>query len=304
MKYRIVHITRYSGTEPISVGHNEAWLTPRDSTSQKCLNHTLDIRPEPSITSRRTDYFGNTVTQFSFNQGYRALTVTAVNEVDLQIPTRPTTVDPAWETVVESVRRHQTPEDLTAYEFGFDSPRCKARDEFAEYGRVSFYPGRPILEALSDLMRRIHTEFRYDTLATSVTTPVDQVFKLRKGVCQDFSHLMISILRSLGLAACYVSGYLRTLPPPGRPRLVGADASHAWLSAWCGPMGWVDLDPTNNKIPDVDHITVARGRDYGDVAPLKGVYIGGGKHELTVSVDVSEVEAGAGAPVQTATGVS
>jgi transglutaminase-like putative cysteine protease len=288
MKYRIVHRTRYSGSESISVGHNEAWLTPRSTPNQRCLEHTLEIHPEPSITSSRIDYFGNTVTQFSFNQGYDALTVTALNEVEVIPPARNYVDEMPWETAVERIRRHPTFDDLTAYEFAFESPRCRIRHEFVDYCTPSFTPGRPLVQAISDLMARIHQDFRYDPLATTVTTPVETVFKQKRGVCQDFSHLMISMLRGQGLAAAYVSGYLRTIPAPGKPRLIGADASHAWVSVYGGPHGWIDLDPTNNRLTSVDHITIARGRDYGDVAPMKGVYIGGGKHDLKVSVDVTE----------------
>lgn len=291
MKYRIVHTTRYLSSEPISVGHNEAWLTPRQSPYQNPLSHALTITPEPSIASTRIDYFGNSVSQFSFNQGYQTLTVTAVNEVEVKIPSRLQAFDPPWEAVAAALGAYDTLEDLAAYEFAFESPRCKIREEFADYARGSFTRGRPILEAAMHLMRRIYEEFRYDTEATNVMTGVDLVFKQKRGVCQDFSHLMISMLRSLGLAASYVSGYLRTTPPPGKPRLVGADASHAWVSLYGGPLGWIDLDPTNNKLTDTDHITLARGRDYGDVAPLRGVYIGGGRHDLRVSVDVAEITA-------------
>lgn len=289
MKYRILHTSRYLSSEPISVGHNEAWLTPRLSPSQTPLSHVLTIQPEPSIRSERTDYFGNLVSQFSFNQGYQSLTVTAVNEVEVRVPTRSSAFDAPWESVAAALRAHHTLDDLAAYQFAFESPRCRIRQEFQDYARVSFTPGRPVLEAATHLMGRIHEEFRYDTQATNVMTGVELVFKQKRGVCQDFSHLMISMLRSLGLAASYVSGYLRTIAPAGRPRLVGSDASHAWVSVYCGPLGWVDLDPTNDKLTDLDHITLARGRDYGDVTPLKGVYIGGGKHELRVSVDVSEI---------------
>jgi transglutaminase-like putative cysteine protease len=289
MKYRIRHTTRYTGSEPISVGHNEAWLTPRATASQRCLTSTLDISPEPSILSHRTDYFGNTVTQFSFNQGYDALTVTAVDEVEANPADRPNGLIPAWETIVTAAHRHETSADLAAYEFTFDSPRCRISSELAEYCLPSFPPGRPILEALTDLLRRFKSDFKYDATATTVSTPVEQAFRQRRGVCQDFAHLSISMLRSIGLPARYVSGYLRTLPPPGKPRLVGADASHAWASAYGGPLGWIDIDPVNNALVGTDHITVAWGRDYGDVTPLKGVYIGGGTHQLTVSVDVSEI---------------
>lgn len=289
MKYRIQHTTRYTGSEPISVGHNEAWLTPRTTEQQQCLSSTLQIIPEPSILSTRTDYFGNSVTQFSFNQGYDALTVTAVDEVETRPSLRTSTGDVRWNDIAAAVHRHETAADLAAYEFTFDSPRCRSSREFADYVLVSFADGRPIVEGLVDLLKRFKVDFKYDANATTVSTPVEQAFRQKRGVCQDFAHLVISMLRSIGLPARYVSGYLRTLPPPGKPRLVGADASHAWASVFGGPLGWIDIDPVNNAVVGEDHITIAWGRDYGDVTPLKGVYIGGGTHQLTVSVDVSEL---------------
>jgi transglutaminase-like putative cysteine protease len=288
MKCRIQHTTRYTGSEPVSVGHNEAWLTPRTTPTQRSLSHRLQIIPEPSILSTRSDYFGNTVSQFSFNQGYDALTVTAVNEVEVHTPVRESD-SPPWDDLAATLLRHETADDLAAFEFAFDSSRCRRTRAFRDYGRESFTPGRPVLEAVEELLQRFYTDFRYESGSTTVSTPVEQAFAERRGVCQDFAHLMISILRSLGLGARYVSGYLRTLPPPGKPRLVGADASHAWASVYAGRPGWVDLDPAIGKLAGTDHITVAWGRDYEDVAPLKGVYIGGGTHQLTVNVDVIEM---------------
>lgn len=290
MKYRIVHETRYSSAEPISVGHNEAWLTPRTTGTQRCLDHHLEIEPTPSMFSSRVDYFGNLMSQFVFNQGYHTMSVKSVSEVELSPAPDLDETGPAWEEVRESVLAHQTPEDLEAYEYCFESPRCRLTPEFGEYCRESFPPGRPIVEGLRDLMERFFEDFENDPNATNVSTPVDQVFRQRRGVCQDFAHMMISMVRSWGLAARYVSGYLRTYPPPGKPRLVGADASHAWLSVYCGPLGWVDLDPTNNLLPNLEHVTIGWGRDYGDVAPVKGVYIGGSSPRLSVSVDMAVVE--------------
>lgn len=290
MRYRIVHETRYSSTEPISVGHNEAWLTPRATPTQVSLDHALEIRPTPSIIISRQDYFENLTTQFAFNQGYEALQVIATSIVEVT-PPAPPRVQLPWESVRSTVRTWRNDEDFAALEFVFDSPRCRVSAEFEAYARESFPPQREIRECLADLMKRIYTDFKFDSTATTVTTPVEQVFRLRRGVCQDFAHLLISMARSMGLAARYVSGYLRTIPPPGQERLVGADASHAWGSVYCGDLGWVDLDPTNNQFPTTDHITIAWGRDYSDVAPLKGVYIGGGVPQLSVSVDVEEIPA-------------
>ncbi len=290
MRYRIIHKTQYTTVEPISVGHNEAWLTPRETPNQMCLSHQIEFTPEPSIVVTRQDHFQNTTTQFAFNQGYDKLVVTSINEVEVRAPEPTALVAPPWESVRDAVRTHQTAEDFAALEFTYDSPRCRISNDFAQYAHASFPVGASIRDGITDLMRRFYTDFKYDSTATTVSTPVEQVFRSRRGVCQDFAHLLISMLRSIGLPARYVSGYLRTLPPPGKPRLVGADASHAWLSVYCGLLGWIDLDPTNNQFPSTDHITIAWGRDYVDVAPLKGVYIGGSSPRLVVSVDVCAIE--------------
>lgn len=290
MKYRIVHRTGYTNTEPVSVGHNEAWLSPRSTPLQSVLSHRIEIEPTPSSLVRLTDYFGNTVTQFLFNQGYDSLVITAINEVEVLPPPKAAFDSPVWEAVLADVQSHWTPEALSAFEFTFDSPRCRRSAEFAEYGFLSFVPNRPMTDALTDLLIRFFEDFHFDATATTVSTPVEQVFRQRRGVCQDFSHLLISILRSLGFAARYVSGYLRTMPPPGKPRLIGADASHAWVSVYCGTYGWIDIDPTNKHFPTTDHITIAWGRDYTDVAPVKGVYVGGSSPQLTVSVDVCPLD--------------
>lgn len=288
MKYRIVHETRYQCAEPISVGHNEAWLTPRSTPNQVCLSHDLEIQPTPSVVISRKDYFENLTTQFAFNQGYGTLAVIATSQIEVMPPPVPSQ-RVAWESVRDGIREWRNEEEFSSLEFIYDSPRCRVSPDFETYARQSFPAGGEIRECLADLNRRIHADFRYDSTATHVTTPVEHVFRIRKGVCQDFAHLMISMVRTIGLPARYVSGYLRTIPPPGQTRLVGADASHAWISVFCGTQGWVDLDPTNNSFPSLDHITIAWGRDYSDVSPLKGVYIGGSSPQLTVSVDVEEI---------------
>lgn len=290
MRYRIVHKTQYSSLERVSVGHNEAWLTPRVTPTQACYSHRIEITPTPSVMMTRFDYFQNITTQFAFNQGYDKLDVTSINEVAVHAPQASTQTPPTWEAVRDAVRAHHTNDEFNALEFIFDSPRCRVRTEFADYARPYFPVGASVVEGITNLMRRFHGDFQYDSTATTTSTPVEQVFRYRRGVCQDFAHLLISMLRSIGIPARYVSGYMRTLPPPGKPRLVGADASHAWLAVYCGPLGWIDIDPTNNTFPTLDHITIAWGRDYMDVAPLKGVYIGGSSPRLNVSVDVAEIE--------------
>jgi transglutaminase-like putative cysteine protease len=192
--------------------------------------------------------------------------------------------------VRDALHAHSDGEALAACEFAYDSSRIIRSPDLAAFAAESFPPGRPIIEAVANLTERVNHDFEYDPRSTTVTTPVSEVLRLRKGVCQDFAHLQIAALRSLGLAARYVSGYLRTYPPEGQPRLVGVDASHAWLAVYCGPQGWIDVDPTNNLFPDLEHLTVAWGRDYSDVCPLKGVYLGGGHHTLAVSVNVEPLE--------------
>ena len=287
MKYRITHKTNYDSHESVSIGHNQAWLELRSVSWQQVDTFSLTIDPEPSICMRRIDSFRNPVHLFSFNEGYQRLSVTATSVVTVtEMPLPESQLSLPWEQLASGVKNHATSDDRDAAEFEFASPRIFWSADKRRYAMESFLPGRSMRDALLDLTSRIHTEFVYDSRATTVNTPVDEVFRLRRGVCQDFAHLQIAMLRSLGIPARYVSGYLRTVPPEGQPRLVGADASHAWLSAYCGNGQWLDVDPTNNTICSTDHITLAWGRDYGDVPPLTGVFIGGGKHRLVVNVDV------------------
>jgi transglutaminase-like putative cysteine protease len=205
---------------------------------------------------------------------------------------------PPWEQIASDVRGETDPAWLDACRFVFDSPRIRRSPEFADYVRGSFESQRPILSAVRDLTHRIHGDFRYDKLATDVGTATEDAFRQRSGVCQDFAHIEIASLRSLGIPSRYVSGYLRTAPAAGQPRLVGADQSHAWVAAYCGPqIGWVDLDPTNDCLCSTDHIPIAFGRDYNDVVPLRGVFLGGGEHLLKVSVDVAPIDEGESAEV-------
>ena len=288
MKYEVTHCTTYHYSEPVTLGHNSAHLTPRTLMGQRCLANRLVILPVPSCQRSWTDYFGNQVTYFTVEDEHRELNVTAISEVAMESPqSPPATTTVAWEEAREAVWRTRDQGELfAAAPYSFDSPCVRRDDRLAAYAAMSFTPGRPLLEAAIDLTSRIFHEFKYDPTATSVSTPTMEVFEKRRGVCQDFAHLEIGCLRSLGLAARYVSGYLLTDPRPGQTKLVGADASHAWLSVFCPGRGWVDLDPTNNVIPGLRHVTVAWGRDYGDVCPIKGVFLGGGSHWMTVAVDV------------------
>lgn len=290
VKYRIVHSTAYQYSEPVPVCHNQIRLAPRDTSWTQCTSHRLLIRPTPPGVSRRKDWFGNIVQGFSLEENHRKLTVTSSSRVTVSPQTVPA-VDqtPTWESVVRGVREQSIDGALAAVEFVCDSPHVTSDDMFRDFVSATFQPGRPVLEAAVALTSKIFTEFRYDPKATTVTTRPGEVLEAKHGVCQDFAHVAIACLRSLGVPARYVSGYLRTIPPPGKARLIGVDASHAWFSVWCGPHGWIDLDPTNDCVCGTDHVPIAWGRDYSDVAPVRGVFVGGGQHTLKVQVDVEPV---------------
>ena len=291
MKYQVVHKTAYRYSEPASLSQNELMLTPRETAAQRVGSSRLEITPPPEHMDGRMDYFGNHVHVFMVQHPHAELAMTATSLVETFIPIVPAAdTTPAWEDVARQLARHALPEELEAYQFVFASAQTDLSTAVRDFALPSFPPGSAILAGAIDLMGRIFTEFTYDITATTVETSVAQVLQNRKGVCQDFAHLAISSLRSLGLAARYVSGYLETLPPPGKPKLMGADASHAWLAIYIPPHGWVDLDPTNNLIPGKQHITLAWGRDYADVTPVKGVVMGGGQHALEVTVDVTPQE--------------
>jgi transglutaminase-like putative cysteine protease len=289
MMYRATHTTIYDYPEPVSLCHNLAHLAPRPAPWQTCLGTDLVVTPEPAAWTKLTDFFGNPAVFFALQTPHRRLTITARHRLLVGPRPAPVPADtPPWETVRNRLRTDRAPEMLDACRFKFDSRYVQAHRDFAAYAAVSFTPGRPMLEALLDLTGRIHREFTYDPRATTVATPLAQVFAERRGVCQDFAHLQIACLRSLGLAARYISGYLCTTRP-GEERLIGADATHAWLSACCGDAGWLEADPTNDQMPSTKHLILAWGRDYEDVSPIKGVVLGGGKHTVSVSVDVAPV---------------
>ncbi|HEX3147358.1 MAG TPA: transglutaminase family protein [Gemmataceae bacterium] len=287
--YRITHTTTYTYGDPVSLCQNVAHLTPRSSPRQRVERTVMSVTPEPAVFEERLDYFGNPVTYFTVQEQHTELVVRVSHRMVVRPDTPMPTATPPWEEVRAQLRRDRSPAWLDAYQYAFDSRFAAAGKTPSDYAAASFTSGRPILDAALDLTRRIYMDFVYDAKATTLATPVAEVFETRRGVCQDFAHVELACLRSLGLAARYVSGYLSTLPPPGRPRLVGADATHAWISIFCGDAGWVDLDPTNNQVPADRHILLAWGRDYEDVSPLKGVILGGGRHEVKVSVDVAPV---------------
>ena len=288
MLYKISHRTTYKYTHPVSFGDHVACLKPRSFAGSQLLVNALEISPKPATYTERIDFFGNTQCFFTVQASHRELVVESRSEVTVEdVEEKPVSLP--WEESAEPLARDYSPEALAAFQFQFESPRVRRRPEFAAYALESFTPGRPMREALMELTTRIFREFKFDSKATDVRTPTEEVFQKRRGVCQDFAHVQIACLRSIGLAARYVSGYLRTYPPPGRPRLIGADASHAWLSAYCRGAGWIDMDPTNNMAPTDGHVTVAWGRDYGDVSPLRGLILGGGGGSLKVEVDMEPV---------------
>ncbi|MGA2213349.1 MAG: transglutaminase family protein [Bryobacteraceae bacterium] len=283
MKLLATHVTRYWYSGPVSMCHTEVHLRPRARQNQTILEYALEVGPTPDSLLSREDYFGNEVTFFSIAEPHRELIITSrcLANVDAIAPPA-LELSPAWEQAREEVAKRDTPETFEAGQFVFESPSVRVGAPFAQYAAASFTAGRPFLSAVEDLSRRIFTDFHYDRRATTIGTPVDEVLTSRRGVCQDFAHVMIACLRSLHLPARYISGYLRTSGD-----FVGKGASHAWVSAWCPVFGWQDFDPTNNVMPRGDHFTVAWGRDYSDVTPVKGVALGGGEQVINVSVDVS-----------------
>lgn len=285
MKYRVEHRTTYAYSDAVSLCHNLLHLKPRKTPAQECLESEIVISPLPAVVSERHDYFGNRVVYFSIQTRHQTLEISAVS--DVEVTTLPTpAISPAWEDVRDLLLNNPSA-NLDAYQFRRESQHIKFDPLLTEYAAESFTPRRPLLDATLELTQRIHKDFKYDSRVTCISTAATEVFKLRKGVCQDFAHLQISMLRSLGLAARYHSGYLRTQPAPGQEKMIGADASHAWLSVFCPEFGWIGMDPTNNMIPMDKHITVSWGRDYADVSPVMGVVLGGGHHSLTVAVQVT-----------------
>ncbi len=285
MLYNITHTTVYRYDEPVPLAHHLLRLRPRAHPRQRCETCDIMVDPRPTIRADHDDHFGNHTTFVTVEGGHRELTVTARSRVELLPPEDYLTAS-LWGRPPAC----RFPEPLAPWtkssEFTFDSPLIKTVPMYADYAGSCFPAGRPLIEGAMDLTGRIYRDFQFDPEATTISTPVDEVFKNRRGVCQDFAHLEIACLRSLGIPARYVSGYIETTPPPGKPRLAGADASHAWISVYCEGAGWVDFDPTNNVIPSTRHITVAWGRDYSDVSPIRGVILGSGDHSLRVAVDV------------------
>ncbi len=290
-RYVVVHDTSYVYEQPVGLSRQIVHLAPRNTEHQRCERHKLTIKPEPEILGRYDDAFGNPVTSFSIEADHSELFVRAESLVEIRAREYPPDdATPPWEEVRARLAyvagRKPDALDLDAARFLFESMRVRNKRELAVWTSACFPPRAPILHGVRALMHRIHQELAFDPKATTVSTPVMDVFAQRRGVCQDFAHLMLSCLRSIGLAARYMSGYLLTRPPPGRARLVGADASHAWVAVWCPGHGWLEADPTNAILPSLEHVTLGWGRDYDDVIPLRGVLLGGGAHELDIAVTV------------------
>lgn len=285
---QVTHATRYDYDTPVEVAHHSAWLRPRDTTWQQVQHWNLQIDPEPDgAVQQSTDAFGNWRLGFGHSRVHAQLTVTSRFQVRLAAPPAiDIDASPPWEEVAQLLRYRAGLIQPEAVEFSLPSRFAPRAAVLAAYAQDLFTPGRPLLQAAHALMHRVHTQMQYRPHSTDVATDALQALAQGQGVCQDFAHLMIGALRSLGLAARYVSGYLLTHPPEGQPRLVGADASHAWAAVWCPQNGWVALDPTNDVAVGQDHVTLAWGRDYADVAPLRGVIRGGGNAPPVVGVTV------------------
>ena len=292
MIYDIRHVTTYSYESPVSFARCSLRLEPRSGDGQQLVSHGVDIRPPPADRTIRHDFFGTHTESVLIETAHRHLRIDSRSRVSVsrRAPAR-TAPSPAWESVRDAAFESTSlgPESPIGYVFA--SPLVPVQQPVTLYAAMSFPPASGILAGAVDLMHRIRSEFKYDPKATVISTPLDEVFEKRHGVCQDFAHVMIAGLRGLGLPAAYVSGYLRTIPPPGKPRLQGADATHAWVSLWCGEeIGWIGFDPTNDILVENDHIVLAVGRDFSDVSPVDGIIVGSRRQKLTVAVDVLPVE--------------
>ncbi len=295
VRYHVLHETTYEYGSPVSLSQQQLHLSPRFLPWQSVHEQRIDIEPVPTWRRDGQDAFGNPVSWISFHAPHESLRIRSAMNISVR-PHMPASADLedsiAWDKLRERLAYDaaQPPlaEDLEAVRFLFESPHVRVKHELAQYAADCFAPGTPVLVGARALMAKIFDEFEFDPEATTVSTPILEVLENKRGVCQDFAHLMIGCLRALGLAARYVSGYLLTRPPPGKPRLIGADASHAWVSVYAPGTAddWVDFDPTNNLLPDTEHITLALGRDFSDISPLRGIILGGGSAEPEVAVTV------------------
>ncbi len=297
-RYRVRHLTRYAYGGEVMHSHQLLRLIPRQMPHQSTLSHSLTIAPQPVVRVDAEDAFGNPVTRVQIDRPHESLVVDAQMEVEVRMrPVRDAAESQPWRELAESMRytaQPLSPTDLEVRRYLSESPYVRVKRTFSDFAADCFPAGGAVLECAEHLMHKIHREFTYAPGETEVTTPLLEVLDAKRGVCQDYAHVMIACLRAQGLSARYVSGYLRTLPrgdAPTEPELVGADASHAWVAVYAPPFGWVALDPTNDRRVGRDHVTLAWGRDFGDVSPLRGVILGGGEHELTVNVTVRPLSA-------------
>ena len=293
MIYALRHRTTYRYEEPVGFARCVLRLTPRTSATQTVLSNAIAVAPRPSSSRDGTGPFGEKTRTVLIDTPHTTLTIEATSRVDVHAPPLPDAgASQPWEAVRAEAFENPSLDPDGPATFLYPTRRAPIAPPITEYARRSFPTGRPVVEAAAELMTRIRKEFTYDPEATTVATPALDAFTARHGVCQDFAHVMISGLKGLGLPAAYVSGYLRTIPPPGQPRLEGADATHAWVSLWCGDAsGWIGFDPTNALLVQNDHIVLAVGRDYGDVAPIDGIILAPGEQTLKVEVDVIPQEA-------------
>jgi transglutaminase-like putative cysteine protease len=286
--YTVRHRTTYRYRQDVAYSRLVAHIVPRATPHQRPLNFSVRVLPQPVERIERTDYFGNAADWFTIDEPHEVLDILAESQVRVDAARElDAAAAPAWEAVRKTFEFPAQPTAFEALQYTFDTPLTAGNAQVVAYAQRSFPRGRSLLACALDLNARIHADFRYDKDATDTRTTVERVFELRAGVCQDLAHAGLAAVRAMGLAARYVSGYLLTYPPPGRERLIGADASHAWFAVWIPPYGWVDFDPTNNVVPGDEHITLAWGRDYGDVAPIHGIITGGSEHEVEVAVDVT-----------------
>ncbi|MEQ8239288.1 MAG: transglutaminase family protein [Cyclobacteriaceae bacterium] len=291
MSYQVTHITDYIYDNPAKLCHNIMFQIPHDFPFQKVENYAYNIYPEPSFEVQRQDFFDNKYLYFSIERSHKKLTVVSESKITLSRPAW-MDVDPSssqpWEKVAQWLRTTEAKNDIR--QFYLASDHVKIIDGVKEYTLESFTPGRPIMEAMIELNSRIFNDFKFTPGFTDISTPLEHVFEHRKGVCQDFAHFGLSCVRSIGLAARYMSGYIETLPPPGKPKMVGADASHAWMALFIPELDWVEFDATNNLLVSDQHLRVAVGRDFADVTPLKGIVYSSGKQKMNVSVDVRNLD--------------
>jgi transglutaminase-like putative cysteine protease len=289
LKYKITHHTQYKYYEKVNLAHNKAWLLPLEATFQHCVQKKIHITPPPSIYNESYDFLGNQLAYFAIQYPHDEMNVIATHQVEVDrhydLSSRLT-----WEETVNILQHSLVEQDLWAKQFTLESLLIPILPDIKAYTLKSFTPSRPLLKATLHLVQRIFKDFKFVTGATNISTPLSNVFKYKKGVCQDFAHLAIACLRSLGLAAYYVSGYIETIAPEGKEKLVGADASHAWFAVYSPETGWVDFDPTNNQLVNNQYITLAYGRDYADVPPLKGIIMSSGAQAMKVAVDVLRIE--------------